>query len=369
MGSTPLPGRLDPTALREVERTMADNNTSHGNNPDKSSGRASAQDPKWSFMRIDIGQLQAGSPLGFGLYRSDPSAGRVLGLAPDQAFTPELKEELLEAGKPMYMLRGEREQYLTHLEAHYDEIIRDLHDPQEMVQIAHDLTRHVMEKVMDSPNAQNVHQATKLIQGTVDLIVASEDALFSLLLLAEHDHYTYTHSCNVGLFGTGLIKSLIGEGLQADAHTLGAAFFFHDIGKSEVGSEIINKPGPLDPEETETMQAHTEMGLRILKRLNVLTTEARYVVFQHHERRDGSGYPQGLAGEAIHPFARICAIADVYDALTSDRAYRPKLAPFEALSIMREKMANHFDSEMLYRFIQMFQELAAREAGAGPKEG
>ncbi|MBW2618142.1 MAG: HD-GYP domain-containing protein [Deltaproteobacteria bacterium] len=321
-------------------------------------------------MRVDIDQIKAGAPLGFGLYRSDTSAGRVLGLAPDQEFTSELKKELIEAGKPMYMIGSEREGYLAHLETNFDEIIRALqHDPQKATQVAHDLTRHVMEKVMDSPNAHNVHQATRLIRGTVDLIIASQEALFSLLLLAEHDYYTYTHSCNVGLFGTGLVKSLIGEGLQVDAQTLGAAFFFHDIGKSEVGLAILNKPGPLDPEEKASMQQHTEMGLRILKRLNVLTTEARYVVFQHHERLDGSGYPQGLAGEAIHPFARICAIADVYDALTSDRAYRPRMAPFEALSIMREKMANHFDPEMLYRFIQMFQELAAREAAAGPKKG
>jgi len=321
-------------------------------------------------MRIDLGPLMTDSFLGFGLYRSDPSAGRVLDLPPDQTFTPELKAKLLKADKPMYILGSEREHYLAHLETHFDAIISGLqHDPVAAAKVAHDLTRSVMEKVMDSPNAQNVHQATKLIQGTVDLIIASEDALFTLLLLAEHDYYTYTHSCNVGLLATGLVKSLVGEGLQFDAHTLGAAFFFHDIGKSEVGLAIINKPGPLDPEETVTMQQHTEMGLRILKRLNVLTTEARYVVFQHHERRDGSGYPQGLAGEAIHPFARVCAIADVYDALTSDRAYRPKMAPLEALSLMREKMINHFEPKMLYRFIQMFQKMAAREAAAGPKKG
>lgn len=349
---------------------MADDKRTLGNNLDSPSGRSSTQDPKWNFLQIDIGRLKAGSSLGFSLYRSDPSAGRVLRLAPNQEFTLEMKKELLVANKPMYMLRSEREDYLNHLETHFDDIIRDLrHDPQKAAQVAHDLTHHVMEKVMDSPNAQNIHQATKLIRGTVNLIVGSQDALFTLFLLAKHDYYTYTHSCNVGLFATGLVKYLIGEGRRLDPHALSVAFFFHDIGKSEVDSAIINKPGPLNSEEEEAMRAHTEMGLRVLKRLNILTTEALYVVFQHHERLDGSGYPQGLAGETIHPFARICAIADVYDALTSDRSYRPRMAPFEALSTMKQKMANHFDAEMLYRFIQMFQELAAQKAAASRKKG
>jgi HD-GYP domain-containing protein (c-di-GMP phosphodiesterase class II) len=317
------------------------------------------ESPKVKFLPVDVASLQPGGPLGFGLYYPSQTARRVLIVEPEQEFSQALKERLLQSKSTIYILSTDQDKYFAHLEANFERVIQKAEqEPETVASMAYDLTRHVMDKVIENPTVATVHRANHLIRGTVDLIISSPKALYTLLSLARHDYYTYTHSCNVGLFGTGLVRYLIQEGNQFNVHALGAAFFFHDIGKTEVGQKIINKPGPLDEEEEALMRRHTELGLKILERLDVLTPEARYVVLQHHERCNGKGYPLGLTKEQIHPFARICAIADVYDALTSDRSYRPRITGLQALTIMQKEMAGHFEASMLRSFIEMFKDLA-----------
>jgi HD-GYP domain-containing protein (c-di-GMP phosphodiesterase class II) len=92
----------------------------------------------------------------------------------------------------------------------------------------------------------------------------------------------------------------------------------------------------------------------MLEKKNQLSEEANIIVMQHHEREDGTGYPNQLKGKQIHLYARICSIADVYDALTSERSYKKKLSPFEALSLMRNEMINHFQKDIFERFALLF---------------
>ena len=105
---------------------------------------------------------------------------------------------------------------------------------------------------------------------------------------------------------------------------LGTGFFLHDLGKVNINQDILNKPGRLTDEEMNEVKRHPAQGFKILNETKHLTEESKLIVLQHHERQDGKGYPKGLKGEAIHIYGRICSIADVYDALTSDRPYRKK---------------------------------------------
>ncbi|MBZ0257043.1 HD domain-containing protein, partial [bacterium] len=134
----------------------------------------------------------------------------------------------------------------------------------------------------------------------------------------------------------------------------GSAFFLHDIGKTEIPYRILSKPGRLTDEEMEIMREHPLRGLRILKEAGELSEECSVIVSQHHERNDGSGYPYGLTGNQIHEYGKICAIADVFDALTMERSYKKPLTTFEALQIMKEKMPGHFDVELFRKFVQLF---------------
>jgi len=137
-------------------------------------------------------------------------------------------------------------------------------------------------------------------------------------------------------------------------HELGAAFFLHDLGKVKVDAAIINKPAVLTDEEMDKMRKHPEYGYEILVNTNQLTEECRTIVLHHHERNDGSGYPSGLKGEDIHLYGRICSLADVYDALNSDRPYRNGLGPFAALKLMKEEMLSHFQKDLFEKFVLLF---------------
>ena len=125
--------------------------------------------------------------------------------------------------------------------------------------------------------------------------------------------------------------------------------FLHDVGKTVVPADVLNKPGKLTDEEWDVMKGHTVEGDRIVEELE-FPWDIRPIVRSHHERWDGTGYPDGLAGGAIPLHARILCIADVYDALTTTRSYRPALSMDEALRIMRREAGRQFDADLLAVF-------------------
>jgi HD-GYP domain-containing protein (c-di-GMP phosphodiesterase class II) len=122
-----------------------------------------------------------------------------------------------------------------------------------------------------------------------------------------------------------------------------------------VDPDVINKPGRLTDAEMAHMRIHPYQGLKILKQANALSDECRCIVMQHHEYDDGTGYPKRLKGNEIHRYARICCIADVFDALTSERSYKRAMKPFDALKLMQQQMSEHFDKELFAEFVLLFK--------------
>jgi putative two-component system response regulator len=142
-------------------------------------------------------------------------------------------------------------------------------------------------------------------------------------------------------------------GLPAErCELIRAASPMHDVGKIGVADHVLLKPGPLSSEEREVMQRHAEIGYRILagSRAELLQVAAA-IAWTHHERLDGSGYPRGLTGDAIPQEGRIAAVADVFDALTRDRPYRPRFSRPHALEMMADGRGTHFDPDVLDAFV------------------
>ncbi len=308
-----------------------------------------------AYAKVEIDHLVTGAPLGFDLYLGSPLGGEIKFWGGEDRFTETVKKELMATRAEVFVLEEHREAYYDYLESQLKALVSDkTADVEEASRLAYDLSLHVMERVFERPEAETMSRAKDVIITAADLIMNDDRALLALLSLAKHDYYTYTHSCNVGLFSIGLMKQLLKEGQDHDIYALGAAFFFHDLGKIEVGLNIINKPGKLSEEEWEQMRRHPQYGFDILGKTGFLTDEARRVVLQHHERFDGSGYPEHLTAKDIHLYGRVCAITDVFDALTSERSYKKRLTPFEAARIMLDDMEGHFDPGLVRRFIQMF---------------
>lgn len=172
-------------------------------------------------------------------------------------------------------------------------------------------------------------------------------ALIGLTRLREKHEYTFVHSIAVSALMIGLGRELKLESPMVEA--LGLAGLLHDIGKSQVPVEVLDKPGPLDDDEWSKVVTHPERGHAILKRIPGVSSVVLDVCAHHHERLDGSGYPMRLYGEQISLASRIAAICDVYDALTSRRAYKDSRPPADAFAWML-KTRGHFDPTLLRRF-------------------
>jgi putative two-component system response regulator len=197
-----------------------------------------------------------------------------------------------------------------------------------------------------------------------------EETIRRLSWAAEfRNQETGEHIVRMSLYCTLLARL---AGLETDrAELIRIASPMHDVGKIGIPDRILLKPGRLTEDERRVMEAHTEMGHRILAGSGVeLLDLAAEMALTHHERIDGTGYPARAAGEEIPIEGRICAIADVFDALTSDRVYRQAFQPDEARAMMLEGRGTQFDPELLDLFFGSFEDVLAirRAAGAGAND-
>ena len=181
--------------------------------------------------------------------------------------------------------------------------------------------------------------------------------LHSLLALANaleaRDEYTRGHSDRVAMLARQLALS---AGLPAPlAELVAQAARLHDLGKIGIPEAVLGKPSPLTAAEWEMMRGHPLTGARILAPLEFFV-EGTSIVRHHHERQDGSGYPDGLSGDSIPLGARIVAVADVYDALTSDRPYRPRLSHEEAVRRLRRESGGTLDGDLVTLFVDLIRD-------------
>lgn len=175
-------------------------------------------------------------------------------------------------------------------------------------------------------------------------------ALISVARLKRSDEYTFLHSVAVAALMIALARQL---GLDETAtRQAGFGGLLHDIGKAQVPLEILNKPGTLTAEEFARMKKHPEYGLRVLEESAVTCDVARDVCLHHHERMDGRGYPFGLRDEQITRFAKMGAVCDVYDAITSNRPYKAGWPPAESLHRMAGWCGEHFDPAIFQAFVK-----------------
>lgn len=187
-------------------------------------------------------------------------------------------------------------------------------------------------------------------QKLIDNLSSNEDVFVNITDMKMYDDYTYHHSLSVAIMAIAIGQEM---GLDNNMlNELGAAGLLHDIGKLSIPIEIINKPGKLTPEEFEIVKKHPVYAAQHLGERNVVSQNIYYAILEHHERVDGTGYPYHLSGTGIHPYARILAVADVYDALTSKRPYRVPSPPNEAIEYIMGGVGSHFDENVVKAFLR-----------------
>ena len=190
----------------------------------------------------------------------------------------------------------------------------------------------------------------------MDFVLKEDDSVAHLINMTQFDFTTYNHSMNVGIFATGLTKALFANNDKHNLEEIASGYFLHDIGKSGIPLNILRKPGPLDSEEWGIMKTHPTLGFDILTKFDKITPESQIIVVQHHERHNGTGYPNGVRGKKIHIYSKICCIADVFEALVAKRPYKKQKSFFEALKIMQGQMKDDFDPIIFKKFVLLFTE-------------
>ena len=183
-----------------------------------------------------------------------------------------------------------------------------------------------------------IQSASEII---TESILRNMDAMVSLTRIKHHAPYTAVHCINVCTLVVAMAQA--GRVEQEKLPMIVAATLLHDIGKTMVPLKILNKPGPFESHELEEMRRHALYSSEILREAGGFSEEVIAIATQHHEMMDGSGYPLGLKGDEIHPFARMTAVADVYDALTAKRVYKPSMPMYQALLQIHKKKGIEFE--------------------------
>ena len=198
--------------------------------------------------------------------------------------------------------------------------------------------------------ALNATDALPIVEEISISVMRNPGALISLARLKNKDNYTYMHSVAVCALMVALARQL---GLNNDqTRQAGLAGMLHDIGKAMIPMDIINKPGRLTAAEFQTIQNHPAKGYEILRGSCGIGDIALHVCLHHHEKVDGSGYPDRLTNEQINLYGKMSAVCDVYDAITSIRAYKEGWEPALAIRKMAEWSQSHFDQRIFEAFVR-----------------
>jgi len=306
------------------------------------------------YLPVDLSSLKTDTKVGCDLYllvKSGADSRYILYCRGDAIFESSKREMLL--GKNisrLFITKEDQQKYYEYLENNFQSIISDTKlSSDEKTKIVHGAATNIVKDLFNDPRSGSIERTKTFAYNMVDYVLKDTSAAQSLLKIAVHEYYTYTHCVNVAAVGTLFAKDL---GLEdKDLKGLCSGILLHDVGKTKISTDILNKKGKLTKEEFDEIKKHPELGAEVLDETGTEFKEERIITLQHHENYDGSGYPYGLAKNEIHPCGKIARIIDVYDALTTKRSYADAIRPFAALLEMRNNMLNCFDNELFKEFI------------------
>jgi putative nucleotidyltransferase with HDIG domain len=197
----------------------------------------------------------------------------------------------------------------------------------------------------------DVPAALHAVEGLADAVTQNRTALVALTAMRNYDNYTFTHMVNVSILTMGQARALGIEGRLL--REFGLSALMHDIGKVRTPKDILQKPERLTEQEFVIMRRHPVEGAEILRRTPEMPILAPVVAFEHHLRMDGTGYPEGAKRSALNLGTMICSIADVYDAMRSQRAYQQAFPTDRVLAVLKKDDGAHFEAQLVRRFVQL----------------
>lgn len=308
------------------------------------------------YYPVDLDGLVVDSILDFNLYLPAGPGRFIFFRSPNLPFTVLHRNRLLEHDvRTVYIRADEQSQYNKYLEQNIGAVLGNPEIPgKKKATLLYTVSKNVVRETFDEPRASAIVPRTRnLATETVDFVLRSERALVQLASVMATDYYTYTHSINVCVFAVALAHK-VGVS-RDDIGQLATGALLHDLGKSQVPRDLLTRVGPLSEDEMSTMRAHVGWGEQMLNDHGGLSSLVMLPVSLHHEKLDGTGYPRRTQAEDIHLFGRIAAIADCFDAMTTNRSYQGALTAYDALLKMKTALRDQYDQRLLEQFIRMLR--------------
>ncbi len=307
-----------------------------------------------SYIPIRPDSLKTNTTVGCDVYLLTKTTAEdrfVLYCKSDAVFGDTKKEMLaVQNIESVYIKKDDQPAFFNYLENNFQQIIADINIPfDERTKIVHRAATNLVKDLYVDPVTENIRRIMAFARYMVDYVIDDRKAAESLLKMAVHEYGSHTHSVNVAAVGT-LFGQKLGMGLQ-ELYGLCAGILLHDVGKTRISANILNKKGKLTEEEFDIVKKHPELGVKVLTESGIEFKEELIITLQHHENDDGSGYPNGLKKDEIHLCGKISRMIDVYGALTANKAYGDAVRPFAALVEMKSEMINCFDIDLFKKFI------------------
>jgi len=302
------------------------------------------------YIPIDLDSLVIDTILDFNLFIIVED-DYVLYRAPSMPFTDKTRRTLVENGiSRLFVSAVDRKPYQRYLESKLTDIIKDNRiSNRSKSAIIYDCGKMLVKDLMEKPTLpENMHRSLALVEATALNLLKVQNAFYHMLEVMSFNYSTYTHSINVCTFALALANK-VGIRDPQKLQNLGTGALLHDIGKTKVPSCILDKQGPLNEAEMNIVKRHPQYGFEIVIKSELIPHDAHFPILQHHERENGRGYPHGLSSKEIHPFSKIVAIVDVFDAMTTERSYRCAKEAYPALKEMYEEVES-FDRHLLEEF-------------------
>ena len=330
------------------------------------SGFTSLSAARAGYLPIALASVPLAATSGLNLYlRSDAAStpdaqGGTFALyrGAGIGFSAEDRERLLASGvKFIFIPMSDQSKFRQHVEAQLAETVLD---PKVAISaksaIVYETSVELINELLADPDVSKLTPRLETISRAVTTLVVNDARAFShLFATSHHDFYTATHMVNVATYMVPLAYTL---GFQ-DTDVLNQicqAGLLHDIGKLYVPEEVLNKTGTLSPGDWHLLKGHPEMGYRHLTKHEGMHEVIHTVAQQHHERLDGTGYPAGLKGDQIHPFSRICAVVDSFDAMTALRPFKKRaLSVAEALRVLQTDTPAKYDPAVVDAWTRLLE--------------
>lgn len=311
--------------------------------------------PSQAVIPVSVGTLLPDTVPGVALYLSAGNDDTfLLYRSAEHSITASDLANLQSRGiSTLYVSGADHRTYQEYLRQNLDCVLGDDSVPAaRRIGCLNEVVRDVLGQVFRRGDLDGqMDQLKELGQKTVGAICRDDIVLADLRGVLYHDYHTFTHSANVAFYCVMLARSLgIANSRELSAIAMGG--FLHDAGKLDIPAGLLTKPGRLDEDELKAVRQHPTLGFKRLCRRPDLSLGQLMMVYQHHEHLDGTGYPVRCVGDELHPWGRICAVADVFEALTSNRPYRAGFSISVACRMMQDQSGTSFDKDFLKCWMQ-----------------